>query len=75
MREANKKRTICEVLREINDKRIEKEYDALLPLINEASRMASRMARKLYEYNKEFDLEWWEDNPDYEQDLLKRMDR
>jgi len=75
MREANKLRTICEVLREINDLFNENNASkqTVVPLIKEAEKMAAKMARKLYEYNKEFDKDWWEENKDYEQDLLKRM--
>ena len=42
--------------------------------LEEIHDMAKRMSRKLYEYNKKWDAEFWENNPDYEQDLLRRID-
>lgn len=76
MRSANGHRTLCEVLREINDKLqgldIHKE---VLPRLIEAERMAKRMAQKLYENNKKFDEGWWAKNPDYEKDLQLRMSK
>lgn len=73
MRGANPQRTICEVLREINDY-IEPHTDKQLveqvcPRLREAEKMSKRMARKLLEYNKEWDKNWWEKNADYEEDL------
>jgi len=75
MREANKKRTVCEVHREMYDILIKENIDfGLVDKIKESEKMCARMARKLYEYNKEYDKDWWEANPDYEEDLKRRMD-
>lgn len=41
--------------------------------LKEIHNMCKRMTHKLYEYNKEFDKDWWEDNPDYEADLKRRL--
>jgi len=81
MRRVNKFRTLCEVLREINDL----HQDTSIPtedhnknvrhLLAECEVMAKKMAHKLYEYNKEYDKEWWLRNPDYEKDLLERLSK
>ncbi len=74
---ASKMRTICEVLREINDLhqgmgRNEREVRRLL---REAQTMAKKMARRLLLYNQEVFKEWWAANPDYERDLKRRMEK
>ena len=71
-----KRRTICEILREINDMCQDKEKKSkkIRKLLVEAEKMSKKMDRKLYEYNKEYDKEgWWEKNPDYEKKFLKRL--
>jgi len=75
IRGASKQRTICEVLREINDlhqggSAVDKEVRRLLA---EAEDMGKRMSKKLKEYNKEVYRGWWDKNPDYEKDLDRRM--
>lgn len=69
-RTATRQRTICEVLREVWDIHSDELTRALL---REAEDMAKRMARKLLQYNKEVFRDWWEENPDYEADLRRRM--
>lgn len=75
MRRAADRRTVCEVLREINDLHQGKEeHDTLVRYkLFECERMAKSMTRKLYENNKQWDAKFWADNPDYEKDLLKRL--
>lgn len=75
MRFTNKKRTLCEVLREIHDEHSGKnKHDALIRAkIAESIQMAKRMTKKLYEYNKEYDADWWKENPNYEKSLKKRI--
>lgn len=75
MRNAAAHRTICEVLREINDMH---QGTSQLDITTrskayEAMQMAKRMDRKLKEYNKEYDAGWWEANKDYEADLERRL--
>jgi len=72
---ACRKRTLCEVLREINDLHQDQtEHSvAVRKLLCEAEGMSKRMSYKLKEYNKKWDKEWWEDNPDYERDLDRRL--
>ena len=66
------KRTICEVLREINDALQGNEaHPKTLPLLREAEQMAKKMAKKLYEHDKEFDKYWWATNPE----AMKKMER
>jgi len=67
---ASHKRTICEVLREIGDLHQDEQTMALLL---EATGMAKKMARKLLEYNKDVFADWWAKNPDYEEDVKRRM--
>lgn len=73
---ASHSRTICEVLREINDlHQGDSEHDRITRAkLFEAQKMAKRMSNKLIDYNKEVFAEWWEENPDYEEDLRKRVD-
>ena len=77
MREAPNVRTICEVLRDINDQHQEKtDHDQRVrDLLLVAERMAKRMANKLLEYNKEVFKDWWEKNPDHEKKLRARMSK
>jgi len=70
-RTATQKRTICEVLREIWDIHPDEKTRTLL---QEAEDMAKRMALKLLQYNKEVFRDWWEENPDYEADLNRRLE-
>ena len=71
---ASKLRTLCEVLREINDELIGTEYHAaIFPKLIEAERMAKKMTKKLRSYSRKYDAGWWEANPDYERDLERRL--
>jgi len=75
MRGACEARTLCEVLREINDLLQGNPIHArVLPKLVEAESMGKRMARKLEEYNKKVFADWWAKNPDYEKDLKGRTD-
>jgi hypothetical protein len=60
-------RTICEVLREINDlcQESSQKDQEVRKRVTEASNMAKRMSRKLVEYNKKCFAGWWKANPDY----------
>ena len=87
MKYTNKKRTICECIREINDKieneeilawrvgepETEERFKEIRILLKEIHTMAKKMTHKLYEYSKEWDKEFWDANPDYEQDLKRRL--
>lgn len=74
LRSACEKRTICEVLREINDMlQGNPIHPKVLPKLIEAEKMAKKMAGKLVEYNKEIFATWWEANPEYEADLQRRL--
>lgn len=75
LRGAATKRTICEVLREINDMhQSENDHDLFIhQRCAEAEHMAKRMSRKLRDYNREYDEGWWEENKDYAQDLERRL--
>jgi hypothetical protein len=75
LRGAANVRTICEVLREIND--LVQDDSAIharaRELLAEAESMGKRMSRKLVEYNKKVFAGWWKKNPDYAQDVEKRL--
>ena len=75
IRGASKQRTICEVLREINDMHQgNSPHDiAVRKKLSEAEDMGKRMSTKLKEYNKDVYRGWWEKNPDYERDLDRRL--
>lgn len=74
MRSASKSRTICEVLREINDLHQGSDDAKTRALLREAQEMAKRMSRKLLKYNKNAFADWWAENPDHEADVLRRID-
>lgn len=75
MRGSHQFRTICEVLREINDHH---QGDSAIDVLTrqklrECEDMAKRMSLKLCEYNQAWDKAWWEANPDYAADLKRRL--
>ena len=74
---AFRKRTICEVLREINDLIDDSDDIILIKLIKkrlvEAMDMAKRMNKKLIKYKRDWDEDMdWEPNLDYKEDLERR---
>lgn len=77
-RQANLRRTICEVLRElwdlaeVTDEDLGEEMQAR---IVDAYIMAKKMARKLREYKHQWPEDFWQVNVDYEQDLRRRSRR
>jgi len=74
MRGSAELRTICEVLREVNDQlQGTAKHKQVLPLLIEAESMAKKMIRKLYEYNKNADEGWWRQNQDYKKDVERRL--
>ena len=75
MRHACAALTICEILRQINDihQGSDKKDKNTRKLLCTAEDMAKRMSRKLKEYNKHYDKDWWAANPDYEKDLERRL--
>jgi hypothetical protein len=75
LRGASGKRTICEVLREVNDlhQGVSKHDAAVRKLLAEAEGMAKKMSAKLMQYNKKIFKDWWDDNPDYEKDMAARL--
>lgn len=76
MHKSVNRRTICEVLREINDMHQgNNDHDnKTRRLLLEAQKMAKRMSFKLLDYNKKVFKGWWDKNPDYERDLRRRID-
>lgn len=75
LRGSTTRRTICEVLRKINDElQGTAKHKKVLPLLIEAEGMAKRMSKKLVEYNKGVFKGWWADNPEYEADVRRRLD-
>jgi len=75
---AHRKRTICEVLREIwdlaevTDEDIREELEERILIAYE---MAKKMNRKLREYKNDWDGQFWEVNKDYKRDLRRREKR
>ena len=78
MRQSNKKRSICEVLGEINDLH---QGDTVLDILTrkklaEAEQMAKKIVLKLIEYskacNKDSWIEWESSCPGYEELLVTR---
>jgi hypothetical protein len=77
MRDASNARTVCEVLREINDlvQGRNSNDKAIRKLLSEAETMAKKMSYKLLEYNQEVFKDYWQENPDKEKDLKIRMNK
>ena len=77
MRAVSNSRTICEVLREINDMhQIVCEHDAIIrDKLVEAESMAKRMSYKLLEYNENVYRDFWEtiEGQKYRNLLIKRL--
>lgn len=79
MRGACKLRTICEVLREINDFMqpditvADKEKAVIRHKLGEAEAMAKKMDSKLLKYAKKYHKKFFADNPEYELALQRRM--
>jgi hypothetical protein len=75
MRDASHLRTICEVLREINDlhQGISRKDILTRKKLAVCQKMAKRMSLKLLEYNKEVFRDWWKNNKNYEKQLRKRL--
>ena len=76
MRNASLQRTICEVLRELNDlHQSDSAHDKTIRVkLAEAEKMAKRMSLKLLENNKEAFKDWWASNPEYEKRLRARLE-
>lgn len=74
MRCSYSSRTVCEVLREIQDMHQEQTiHDKAIRIkLCEAEDMCKRMSIKLMEYNKKVFSGWWKKNPDYEKRLALR---
>jgi len=70
----SKFRTVCEVLREINDlvQKDSKRDKVIRKKLAEAEKMAKRMSLKLEWYNKNFIQEEFEKNEDAEKDYKRR---
>lgn len=67
------KRTVCEVLREINDLAIQiHENGRMLSLILEALKMTKNMDRKLREYKQDWDKGLYGNNENYQEDIKTR---
>jgi len=73
MRDTNDKLTICEVLRQINDRVQGRAFDDVRDMLALAEQMAKRMALKLVEYNQNFDKEWWGKNAKYLEKCEREM--
>lgn len=74
MRSSYSARTVCEVLRDINDMHQEQtEHDkAVRVKLCEAEDMCKRMSISLLGYNKKAFSGWWKQNKDYEKKLVLR---
>jgi RPA family protein len=74
MRSAYSMRTLCEVLREINDLHQEQTtHDKIIRVkLCEAEDMAKRMSIALLGYHKKIFSGWWNRNPNWEKKLTLR---
>ena len=72
MRDSNNRLTICEVLRQINDRLQREDCSIERDMLALAEQMAKRMAAKLREQNEQFDTDWWKENVRYKETLIQR---
>lgn len=77
MKRAKNVRTICEVLRDINDLvQSDQEPDnTIRELLLEAEVMGKKITRKLYEYSKKWNKDFYDSNPDFEEKLKLRLNK
>ena len=73
----NRLRTVCEVIRELNDvinteKIDNKTKNRLTEKTQEIYGMVKRMNKKLVEYKEGYDKGWYKVNENYENSLKKR---
>jgi hypothetical protein len=68
-------RTICEILRQINDITIGMGNPELSALILEAFGMAKKMDDKLRQYKEDWDRGFFDTNKDYISDVARRSER
>jgi hypothetical protein len=75
MKYINDKRTICEVVRECCDALGGEDINKNLMRhkLKEIHAMAKRRSKKLFNYSKEWDHEFWQDNPEYERSLRRKF--
>jgi len=76
---ADKRRTICEVLRELYDLTFgvgdETVREEMRIRLRTAYEMAKKMDRKLHEYKFGWDEDFWEKNLDFLKDIERRSNR
>lgn len=78
MRDSNDRLTICEVLRCINDRLQTNhciEVNHIRDMLALAEQMAKKMAKKLQEYNKNQDPNWWVKNNTVKQNFDRAMNK
>ena len=75
MKSRHPKRTLCEVLRLINDivQSDSEEHRQIRDLLAEAEHKAKRVVRKLVEYNQKEHAEWWEENQDFKAHVEREL--
>ena len=80
----DKKRTVCEMAREIFDETMRLEDADLLPATEleqlrkialDIIKAGKRINMKLYKYSRMNDPEWWDAHPKYEKRLLRQLKR
>jgi hypothetical protein len=73
---SNRRRTICEVHREIYDCLLDNESkEKIIELLEEAFELGKKMVIKLRQYKGGFSKEWYEENKNREESLKKRENR
>ena len=77
LRKATYRRTICEVMRKVNDLcQTDSEKDVQIRAhLREMLIMAKRMITKLVKYKRGCDADWWESIPAKEQKKLNKIRR
>lgn len=74
MRDKNDVLTICEVLRQINDRLQDEKYRDIHDMLALAERMGKRMAAALRDYNEKLDPAFWMNNPTKKIEFDRSMD-
>ena len=73
MRAHNNRLTICEVLRQINDRLQGGVFSDIRDMLALAEQMAKKMSKKLQEYNENEDPNWWVEHNTVRENLIREL--
>ena len=75
MRDSNNRLTICEVIRQINDRLQGDSFQDIRDMLALAESMGKKMAKKLQEYNEKIDPMFWIENDTARQEFNREIEQ